>query len=71
MRFLEHVRGPGSAGAWQDRLRPLWAAVAGGCQLNRRTGELLRALAFREVHWEEIDLPFPLSVALLGRAVKP
>jgi len=36
--FLEHVRSddPGLA-RWQDRLRPVWSLVAGGCQCNRRT----------------------------------
>ncbi len=67
LHFLEHVRAEGQAGRWQDGLRPLWAAVAGGCQLNRATGEELRQ-AFGEVRWREVPLPFPLCRLLLGQA---
>jgi ubiquinone/menaquinone biosynthesis C-methylase UbiE len=35
--FVEHVRKPGDAGKWQDRLRPVWSFAMGGCQLNRNT----------------------------------
>ena len=66
--FLEHVRGDGAAAALQDRLRPLWAAVAGGCQLNRRTGDAIRRAGFRDVHWEARPVPFPLARLLVGRA---
>ena len=40
--FLEHVRSgdPGLA-RWQDRLRPVWSFVAGGCQCNRDTLDTL------------------------------
>ena len=70
LRFLEHVRTTGAAGHWQDRLRPLWALLAGGCQLNRPTGETLRAAPFRHLEWEETWLPFPLCRLLTGRARK-
>jgi ubiquinone/menaquinone biosynthesis C-methylase UbiE len=33
--LLEHVRGDGRLSAWQDRLTPLWAHLAGGCHPNR------------------------------------
>jgi SAM-dependent methyltransferase len=44
--FLEHVRAPegSSLARWQDRLNPIWRAVAGGCNCNRDTvGALTRA----------------------------
>lgn len=42
-RFLEHVRGEGTMGVAHDVLAPAWHAVAGGCHLNRETGEQFRA----------------------------
>ena len=67
-RFLEHVREGGAAGRWQDRLRPLWAAVAGGCQLNRRTGEAIRQAGFLDVRWDTRPAPFPVARLLIGSA---
>lgn len=38
MLFLEHVRSEDpDVARWQDRLRPVWSFVAGGCQCNRET----------------------------------
>lgn len=68
LRFIEHVRAEGRVAArWQDRLRPVWSACAGGCQLNRDTGALLRS-TFRRVEWEALRAPFPLSRVLIGAA---
>jgi len=39
-RFFEHVRASGATGTVHDLLAPAWHAAAGGCNLNRRTGEL-------------------------------
>lgn len=41
-RFLEHVRATGSVGVAHDLLAPCWHPVAGGCNLNRQTGDLFR-----------------------------
>ena len=41
LRFLEHVRARGAAGRLHDALAPGWFHVAGGCTLNRRTGDVL------------------------------
>jgi SAM-dependent methyltransferase len=41
-RFLEHVRGEGAVGRVHDVAAPAWHTVAGGCHLNRETGELFR-----------------------------
>lgn len=39
-RFVEHVRADGAVGKGHDVLAPCWHAVAGGCNLNRRTDQL-------------------------------
>jgi SAM-dependent methyltransferase len=41
LRFLEHVRGRGRIGRLHDVLAPGWFHAAGGCNLNRRTGDTL------------------------------
>ena len=41
-RFLEHVRGDGRMGQAHDVFAPAWHTVAGGCHLNRETGELFQ-----------------------------
>jgi len=45
--LFEHVRAerPSLAG-WQDRLAPPWRRLAGGCHLNRPTGELVEPAGF-------------------------
>jgi ubiquinone/menaquinone biosynthesis C-methylase UbiE len=67
-RFLEHVRAPGLGGLLQDGLRPAWAVIGAGCQLNRSTGEMLAQSGFEDVTYEEVDAPFPILRLLIGRA---
>ncbi len=46
--FVEHGRAPDErVAAWQDRLTPLWKRIGGGCHLNRKIDELIRAAGFR------------------------
>ena len=46
--FAEHGRAPETAVAWwQDRLTPLWTRIAGGCHLNRKPDDLIRAAGFQ------------------------
>jgi len=40
--FLEHIRGEGRLGRFQDRLERPWMRLADGCHCNRRTVDLLR-----------------------------
>lgn len=68
-RFMEHVRAGGRLGWWQDLLTPLWRPVAGGCHLNRETGQAI-AKTFADVTWETIETSFPVGRILLGRALK-
>jgi ubiquinone/menaquinone biosynthesis C-methylase UbiE len=45
--FAEHGRAPEIGVArWQDRLTPVWKRVAGGCHLNRKPDDLIRAAGF-------------------------
>lgn len=41
-RFLEHVRGEGWLGRVHEIAAPAWHAAAGGCNLDRETGERFR-----------------------------
>src|SRR5262245_22866527 len=50
LRFVEHGLAPdASVRKWQDRLTPLWSYCAGGCHLNRKTDDLIRAAGLRLV----------------------
>ncbi len=47
LRLLEHVRSEGPRlGRWQDRLAPAWLRFTGGCRLDRRTVDAVRAAGF-------------------------
>ena len=40
--FIEHGRSPSESTAkWQDRINPIWRAVADGCNINRPITELV------------------------------
>lgn len=47
LRMIEHVRGEGLAGRWQDFIQPVWTWAAGGCHPNRRTEAAVEAAGFR------------------------
>lgn len=50
LRFVEHGLAPdASVRKWQDRLTPLWSYCSGGCHLNRKTDDLIRATGLRLV----------------------
>jgi ubiquinone/menaquinone biosynthesis C-methylase UbiE len=45
--FVEHGRAPeSSVQKWQDRLTPAWRCIGGGCHLNRKIDDLIRAAGF-------------------------
>jgi SAM-dependent methyltransferase len=45
--FAEHGRAPEPrVVAWQERLTPVWKRCAGGCHLDRKVDDLLRAAGF-------------------------
>jgi ubiquinone/menaquinone biosynthesis C-methylase UbiE len=48
MLFAEHGRAPDpDVMRWQDRITPVWKRIGGGCHLNRKMDELIRAAGFR------------------------
>ena len=71
--FLEHVRGDGHVGRWQDRLTPVQRRLADGCHLNRDTESAIEQAGFRFEEIERFRLPagHPLiKPAIQGRAAK-
>jgi SAM-dependent methyltransferase len=71
--FLEHGRAEGKLGRWQDRLTPLWSAVALGCHLNRLTVISVQSAGFRLERLERHHppgMPRIIQPAYCGVAVK-
>ena len=58
--FVEHGRAPDpSVARWQERLTPLWKRMTGGCHLDRKVDDLLRAAGFRITELTKSYLPGP------------
>jgi ubiquinone/menaquinone biosynthesis C-methylase UbiE len=58
--FIEHGRSPDpGVVAWQDRLTPPWKQISGGCHLNRKVDELIRAAGFQITELKTFYLPGP------------
>jgi SAM-dependent methyltransferase len=55
--LLEHVRGEGRTGRWQERLTPLHRRIAGNCHLNRDTLAAVASAGFDTRGVEGTDLP--------------
>ncbi|PYT78836.1 MAG: SAM-dependent methyltransferase [Acidobacteria bacterium] len=69
--FIEHGRAPDSrVAAWQDRLNPVWKHIGGGCNLNRKTDELLVSAGFRidELRTAYLPGPRPMTYTYQGFA---
>jgi SAM-dependent methyltransferase len=69
--FLEHVRGPGTRGALQHLLTPLWRVMVPGCHLDRDPVPALRRAGLLPSDYERVRLPLgPLaSPGVVGTAV--
>lgn len=69
--FIEHGLSP-DAGVrkWQNRVTPLWRVFAGGCHLNRKIDDLVRAAGFSIEHLRTEYVPGPRALAFMyeGRA---
>ena len=58
LHFLEHGRSPDAGVArWQRRLNPVQKVWAGGCNLDREIGALIRAAGFEMEELEEFYMP--------------
>jgi ubiquinone/menaquinone biosynthesis C-methylase UbiE len=56
--FCEHGRAPdASVRRWQERLNPVWRALAGGCNLNRPIDQLLTQAGFRTPDLQTMYIP--------------
>lgn len=56
--FCEHGRAPdANVNKWQDRITPVWKALAGGCHLARPIPDLIRAGGFEIEKMETMYLP--------------
>lgn len=60
LRFLEHGGAqPGSRGAWQRRLDPIWSRVGQGCHLTRDARANVEAAGFTITRFEEFEPRVP------------
>jgi SAM-dependent methyltransferase len=67
---LEHVRGEGAMGRFQDLVAKPWSRLAGGCEPNRRTIDAIAAAGFDITQLRSIrtPVPFPCKPHLQGVA---
>lgn len=68
---LEHVRGDGAMGRFQDLIAKPWSWLAGGCEPNRRTLDSIAAAGFDTSALRSIPrtpVPFPCKPHLQGFA---
>jgi ubiquinone/menaquinone biosynthesis C-methylase UbiE len=71
--FIEHVAAATGTGLrrMQNFVRPVWRAVADGCQPNREIGKHLEQAGFAELHIEYFDVAVPVvKPHIAGYAVK-
>lgn len=60
LSLVEHVRSADPHTArWQDRVRPFWQTLLGGCDPTRDIGRALEKAGFRTADLSRIDLPLP------------
>ncbi len=72
--FIEHGLSPDpSVARWQHRLTPVWRRFAGGCHLDRKIDDLVRAAGFElpELTNEYAQGPRLMTYMYEGRAVRP
>lgn len=56
--FCEHGEAPDpNVRRWQERINPLWRALAGGCNLNRPISELLKESGFEVPDLQTMYIP--------------
>ena len=70
--FVEHGLSPASrVAAWQHRLTPCWKRIAGGCHLDRKMDDLIRAAGFRlsDIETRYMDGPKLMTFMYQGQAI--
>ena len=70
--FVEHGLSPELRVArWQHRLTPCWKRIAGGCHLDRKMDDLIRAAGFRlsDIDTHYMDGPKLMTFMYQGQAV--
>ena len=67
---LEHVRGDGATGRFQDLVAKPWSWLASGCEPNRQTAQAITAAGFDITGLRSIrtPVPFPCKPHLQGFA---
>ena len=69
--FVEHGLSPEPGVArWQHRLTPIWRHISGGCRLDRKVNDLIRAGGFdvAELKTEYAQGPQPMTYMYEGKA---
>ncbi len=72
LRFVEHGLAPApGVQRWQHRVTPLWSRCSGGCHLDRRMDDLIRAAGFHITDLTKRYLPGPKIMTFMyeGTAV--
>lgn len=69
--FIEHVRGNDAQVVWQRRVRPVWATLGAGCQLDRDTIAVVAETGFSNLEYHTVPLPFPLYRLVVGSGARP
>lgn len=69
---LEHVRGDGATGRFQDLVAKPWSWLAAGCEPNRRTADAIAAAGFDIATLRRVrtPVPFPCKPHLHGFATR-
>jgi ubiquinone/menaquinone biosynthesis C-methylase UbiE len=69
--FVEHGLSPESRVArWQHRLTPCWKRIGGGCHLDRKMDDLIRAAGFQlnDIETGYMNGPKPMTFMYQGQA---
>ena len=70
MVFIEHGRSPDAkVMLWQDRITPVWKRIGGGCHLNRKIDDLIRAAGFQITDQKTFYLPGPRTMTYTYQGV--
>jgi ubiquinone/menaquinone biosynthesis C-methylase UbiE len=58
--FIEHgCSADAGVKVWQDRITPIWKRIGGGCHLNRKIDDLIKAAGFQITQQKNFYLPGP------------